>query len=1537
MRNTGLPRAHGLYDPKQEKDSCGIALVAHVKGERSHTIVSDGLTALMRMSHRSASGVEENTGDGSGILLALPDEFFRAVGKKSLGFELPEPGKYGVGMWFLPRDRSERARCKAVVERFIAQQGQRFLGWRRVPTDNSTLGNGAKQGEPMVEQVFVRAARGLSQDAFERQLYLIRKQSYHEVRRLGLEQIDLYNACSFSTKVIVYKGQLTPEQLHAYYPDLSDETMVSHLAIVHARFSTNTFPNWSRAQPMRLLCHNGEINTLQGNVNWMRARQALLRSDLFGPDFDRLFPVVNPETSDSGILDNVLELLVEAGRSVPEAIMMLIPEAWENHESMSPLRRAFYQYNAGLMEPWDGPAGVLFGDGRYAGGVLDRNGLRPCRYWITKDDRVVLSSEVGVLDVPPEGIKAKGRLQPGRMFLVDFKEGRIIEDEEIKEEAARARPYGEWLARRKLDLRDLPSGEAPAPIAPEARLQALRMFGYTSEHLSFLLRPMVDDAKDPLGSMGNDEALAVLSDRPRLLYDYFKQLFAQVTNPPIDSTRESAVMSLLLPIGPEGNLLETTEAQAERLWLPHPILTNEEMVSLSQLDQGSWQAATIDITYPRSHGAKGLERALDRICQEATRWIQEGVKLLVLSDRKADSKRVPLPALLAVGGVHHHLVRTSERTMVGLLLESGEPRSVHHFCTLLGYGADGINPYIAYEALAEMADRGMLGGDWSAEERIQRYRDALGSGILKVMAKMGISALTSYRGAQIFEAVGLAPQVMDRCFAGSASRLKGAGFDYLAKESLRRHDLAFARQPDVRFPALPNPGEFHWRAEGERRMWNPATVAAARHAAVSGEADSYKEFSRLADEESINRCTIRSLLDFKKAKAIPVEEVEPASEIVKSFTSGAMSFGALSKEAHETLAVAMNRIGAKSNSGEGGEDAERFEPLANGDSRRSAIKQVASGRFGVTMEYLIHANQLQIKMAQGAKPGEGGELPGRKVSEAIARVRHTTPGVMLISPPPHHDIYSIEDLAQLIFDLKNANPYADVSVKLVSAVGVGTVAAGVAKARSDHILISGHDGGTGASPLTSIKHAGLPWELGISDVHQTLVMNGLRDRVRVEVDGQLKTGRDVVIGALLGAEEFGFSTAPLIAMGCIMMRKCHLNTCPVGITSHDPVLRARFSGTPEHVINYLFLVAEEVREILASLGFRRLHDAVGRCDLLVSKASSGPGAADKLDLTPILTPAVPPVAGAAVIKSRNQRHKLEEILDQELLRQARAALEDEEPVTIEMPIRNVNRTTGTLLSHYLVKTHGPKGLPDDTIRLKFKGSAGQSMGAWLASGITLELEGDANDYVGKGLSGGRLIVRPPEEATFEPEENVIIGNVALYGATSGEAFFRGLAGERFCVRNSGASAVVEGCGEHGCEYMTGGRAVILGPTGRNFAAGMSGGIAYVWDPTGEFAARCNRDLVDLESFGGFGGSEAWQETELRRLVAAHVEHTGSSRGRMILQEWDRRLREFVRVIPSEYRKVMEQEAGVEVERSVRAARAASRRKPAGVPQVGVTQ
>jgi glutamate synthase (NADPH) large chain len=1519
--------AVGLYDPAHEKDNCGVALVADFSGDRSHRIVQDGITALIRMSHRSANGPEENTGDGAGILIALPHSFMRKVAKEDAGIDLPEPGRYGVGMLFLPRGEDARRHCRETVERFVAAHGQEVLGWRRVPSDNSSLGKGARKGEPVVEQVFLGAADDFAGDSFERKLYLIRKQIVHHLREAGSEVSELYSDCSFSSRIIVYKGQLTPEQLPDYYPDLRDPDMVSHVALVHARFSTNTFPSWGRAQPMRYLCHNGEINTLQGNINWMKARQGLLKSAHFGESIDKLFPIVDEGTSDSGVLDNVLELLVSAGREIPEAVMMLVPEAWENDDRMSATQRAFYQYNASLMEPWDGPAAVLFTDGRWAGAVLDRNGLRPCRYWITRSGTVVLSSEVGVLDIPPEEIREKGRLQPGRMFLLDFEAGRIIEDEEIKEAAARARPYGDWLERGKVELADL----TPRPARtsdPETRLQRLRMFGFTSEHLSFLLQPMVDEGKDPLGSMGNDAPLAFLSERPRLLYDYFKQLFAQVTNPPIDSTREAAVMSLAVPIGPEGNLLDTTPEQAERLWLPHPVLDDAEMASLIDIDHGQWRSAVIDITYPREQGEDGLERALDRICEQASRWIQEDVRLLILSDRAASADRIPLSALLAVGAVHQHLVRSAERTRVSLLLETGEPREVHHFCTLLGYGADGVNPYLALEAIRWMSERGDLRGIWSEQELVDRYREAVGKGILKVMAKMGISTLTSYRGAQIFEAVGLGPDVMDRCFAGTASRIKGAGFRELAFDRVRRHDRAWSERPDVRFAQLSNPGEFHWRAEGEAHMWNPGTVAAARHASETGAVESYREFARQVNDSEQTRCTIRSLLRFRGESPVPLEEVEPASEIVKRFTTGAMSFGALSKEAHETLALAMNRIGAKSNSGEGGEDADRFLPLENGDSRRSAIKQVASGRFGVTMDYLVNADQLQIKMAQGAKPGEGGELPGRKVSEEIARVRHTTPGVMLISPPPHHDIYSIEDLAQLIFDLKNANPRADISVKLVSAVGVGTVAAGVTKARSDHILVSGHDGGTGASPLTSIKHAGLPWELGIADVHQTLVLNGLRDRVKLEVDGQIKTGRDVVIGALLGAEEFGFSTAPLIAMGCIMMRKCHLNTCPVGVTTQDPVLRKRFTGTPEHVINYLFLVAEEVREILAELGFRTVADAIGRADLLEADPDRMPPLTSALDLSPILTRAIPEEGATGLWKQRPQDHRLEEVLDQELIRLAAPALERREPVRIEHPIRNVNRTTGTLLSHEVVRRHGAKGLPEGTIDLLFSGSAGQSLGAWLAGGISIDLEGDANDYVGKGLSGGRIVVRPPREATFAPAENVIIGNVALYGATSGEAFFRGLAGERFCVRNSGASAVVEGVGEHGCEYMTGGRVVILGPTRRNFAAGMSGGIAFVWDPDGQFPVRCNQELVELNQMDRSTPDLIEDERDLLRLVEAHYKYTGSERAAHLLEDWDAHVGEFIRVIPTDYRKVREQrERAGATPKPARLARTGSRSLP----------
>jgi len=1514
MEQSGFPTARGLYDPTQEKDSCGVALVANLRGEPSHGIVSDAITALIRMSHRSANGPEVNTGDGAGLLMAIPHRFFQRVAREECGTELPAPGLYGIGMVFLPQDASERALCKEALEHFIAEQGQRFLCWRRPPVDPSSLGRGALAGEPWVEQLFVGAADGLEPEAFERQLYLIRKQADHRVRSLGLTQSSLYAVCTLSSHVVVYKGQLTPEQLPAYYPELRDPEVESHLALVHARFSTNTFPSWARAQPMRMLCHNGEINTLQGNVNWMKARQGLLRSELFGGDIEKLYPVVNTSTSDSGILDNVLELLVQAGRSLPEAVMMLIPEAWENDEFMSPEHRAFYQFHASLMEPWDGPAGVLFTDGRWAGAVLDRNGLRPCRYWLTKDDRVVLSSEVGVLDVPPAMVREKGRLQPGRMFLIDFAEGRMIRNEEIKSRVASARPYAEWVAEHRIELSDLPAHE-PAEVDRSGHLDRLRVFGYTAEHLRFLLQPMVDEGKDPLGSMGNDAALAVLSERPRLLYDYFKQLFAQVTNPPIDSTREAAVMSLQIPLGPEGNLLETTPEQAERLWLSQPILSEAEMASLVHLDYRNWQSAVLDITYLRESGPEGLQAAIELVCQQASRWIAEGARILILSDRGAGRERIPMSALLAVGAVHQHLVRTAERTMVSLVLDTGEPREVHHFCALLGYGADAIHPYLALEALREMAARGELREEWSDDQILARYRDAVGKGILKVMAKMGISCLTSYRGAQIFEAVGLGGEVMDRCFAGSSSRLGGAGFQDLADEAIRRHDAAWAEAPDVRHSDLPNPGDYHWRPGGERHMWNPNTVAAARHSAQTGSREDYAEFARLANEESESRCTIRSLLRFRPATPIAMEEVAPASEIVKSFTSGAMSFGALSKEAHETLAIAMNRMGAKSNSGEGGEDPERFEMLDNGDSRQSAIKQVASGRFGVTLDYLIHADQLQIKMAQGAKPGEGGELPGKKVSEDIARVRHTTPGVMLISPPPHHDIYSIEDLAQLIFDLKNANPRADVSVKLVSAVGVGTVAAGVTKARADHVLISGHDGGTGASPLTSIKHAGLPWELGIADVHQTLVLNGLRDRVRLEVDGQIKTGRDVVVGALLGAEEFGFSTAPLIAMGCIMMRKCHLNTCPVGICTQDPVLRARFSGTPEHVLNYLFLVAEEVREILAQLGLRSIHEAVGRVDLLEPAVFEESGLYSTLDFSGILTPAAPPEPGSRPYKTQNQDHGLTEVLDQELIRLAGPAIDGGERVTIDLRIRNVNRTTGTMLSQEIVRRHGPKGLAEGSVRLNFRGSAGQSLGAWLARGVSIDLEGDANDYVGKGLSGGRIVVRPPREATYAAEKNVIIGNVALYGATSGEAYFRGVAGERFCVRNSGASAVVEGVGDHGCEYMTGGRVVILGSTGRNFAAGMSGGIAFIWDPLREFMKRCNMDLVDAEWMERGTREMVEDERELRRLVEAHLEYTGSQRAKLVLEEWENRLGEFVRVIPTDYRRVREQKMRAATERN----------------------
>jgi glutamate synthase (NADPH/NADH) large chain len=1500
-------RKTGLYDPAFEHDSCGVGFIAHIRGQRSHSIIRDAAEALRNMDHRGACGCEANTGDGAGMLTALPDELFREEARRLFGRELPEVGKYAVGQVFLPRDPQQRAVCKGVLEKYVAAQGQEVLGWRRVPTDarQADIGATAAAAEPVIEQLFVAAAPGLDRSAFCRQLYLIRKQAFHEINRLGLSQRSMYYVCSLSSRIIVYKGQLTAKQVVPYFQDLADPRYTSHLAMVHSRFSTNTFPSWERAQPMRFMCHNGEINTLRGNINWMRAREGMLESELFGDELKKLLPITDLNTSDSGVFDNVLELLLLGGRSLPEAVMMMIPEAWQNHESMPEFKRAFYEYHSCLMEPWDGPASVVFCDGRYIGAVLDRNGLRPSRYYLTTDDRVIMASEVGVLPIDPALVKEKGRLQPGRMFLVDFEQGRLIPDEELKREVATRRPYAQWLREQRIELKDLPPAEDAHGFDPTTLLPRMQAFGYSTETLQFMLLPLVQEKRDPVGSMGNDAALAVLSDQPRLIYDYFKQLFAQVTNPPIDSIREEVIMSLECYIGPERNLLATTPQHAHRLLLPHPILTNEELAALRQMNHRGWRSKVIDITWPKEQGPEGLGAALDRICGEAERAIEEGYALIILSDRAIGPQRVPVSALLAVGAVHHHLVRQAKRTRLGILVETGEAREVHHHCLLVGYGADGINPYLAFEALWQAQRDGLLPAEYSDEKVVHAYQKAVAKGMLKVMSKMGISTLQSYKGAQIFEAVGLADDVIEKCFAGTPSRIQGVGLSVLAQEALRRHELGYPTRPAAQLPVLPNYGEFHWRAEGERHMWDPPAIADLQVAARQNNAEAYWRFARHANEEATRRCALRGLLKFREGvqKPVPLAEVEPAKEIVKRFCTGAMSFGSISAEAHETLAIAMNRLGGKSNTGEGGEDPERFKPLPNGDSKRSAIKQVASGRFGVTINYLTNADELQIKMAQGAKPGEGGELPGHKVDEIIARTRYSTPGVGLISPPPHHDIYSIEDLKQLIHDLKNANPQARVSVKLVSEVGVGTIAAGVAKAHADHILISGDTGGTGASPLTSIKHAGLPWELGIAETHQTLVMNDLRSRVVLQTDGQIKTGRDVVIAALLGAEEMGFSTAPLITLGCIMMRKCHLNTCPVGIATQDPVLRARFTGQPEHVINYFFMVAEEVRQIMAQLGFRKFHEMIGRVDLLQVDDAVRHWKARGLDLTPILTPARKPHPDVQVYCTQAQDHKLHEALDNELIAQCQRALTRRENVVLHKTIRNTNRTVGTMLSHEIAKRWGEEMLPDGTIHIRFTGSAGQSFGAFLAKGVTLELEGDANDYVGKGLSGGRIIIYPPQGSLFRPEDNILLGNVALYGATSGQAFFRGRAAERFAVRNSGACAVIEGVGDHGCEYMTGGRVVVLGPTGRNFAAGMSGGIAYVWDPEGDFITRCNLGIVELE-----GVVTPEDRAELLHLIELHQQYTGSTVAETILAQWPEITAQFVKVMPMDYKRVLAERA-----------------------------
>ncbi len=1495
----------GLYDPQYEHESCGVGFIAHIKGRRSHDIVSQAITMLEHLEHRGACGCEDNTGDGAGILTSLPHAFLTKAARRDAGIELPPAGRYGAGIIFLPSDHEQRAWCEQAFAQEIAARELTLLGWRDVPVDNSMIGPSARRTEPAMRMLFVQGTADMDAESLERRLYMARKQVSARVRNSPLEQADYFYVCSLSTKVLIYKGQLTSSQVQRYFrSDLMDQDYVSHLALIHSRFSTNTFPSWDRAQPMRFMAHNGEINTRRGNINWMSAREGMFQNHLFGDQIRLIKPVIEPNTSDSGEFDNCLEMLLHTGRSLPHAIMMMIPEAWQNHESMDPRRRAFYEYHSCLMEPWDGPASVAFTDGRYIGAVLDRNGLRPSRYYVTLDDLVIMASEVGVLDIPPENVVHKGRLQPGRMFLVDFEQGRIIDDSELKAALAGGHPYGQWLQEQRLTLEEIPAPPEIPGFDRETLLRRAQCHGYTTEDVYKLILPMGVNSQEAIGSMGNDAALACLSDQPRLVYDYFKQAFAQVTNPPLDSDKESIVMSLESYIGPEKNLLEATPEHCHRLLIPHPILTNEQLARLKTLNHRGWKSRVIDTLFDRAGGAAVMVEALDRICRETSQAIADGCALVVLCDRRMDENHVALPALLACGAVHHHLVRQGTRTRIGLVLETGEAREVHHHSLLIGYGADAINPYLAFEVLWNLSREGLIEPALDDEKLVKHYRKAAGKGILKVMSKMGISTLQSYKGAQIFEAVGLHRNVIDRCFAGTASRIEGVDFPVLAAEALRRHALGYPLGADVRLPVLPEGGQYAWRTGGEEHLLNPQTIAFLQDAARTNSREAYVNYARLINEQNGRLCTLRGLFKLKPAdKPLFLAEVEPASEIVKRFATGAMSLGSISTEAHETLAIAMNRIGGKSNTGEGGEDPRRFKRDPNGDWRRSAIKQVASARFGVTINYLTNAAELQIKMAQGAKPGEGGQLPGHKVDRYIGQLRHSTPGVQLISPPPHHDIYSIEDLAQLIHDLKNANPDARISVKLVSETGVGTVAAGVAKAHADHVLISGHDGGTGASPLTSIKHAGTPWELGLAETHQTLVLNDLRSRIVVQADGQMKTGRDVVIGALLGAEEFGFATAPLVTLGCIMMRVCHLNTCPVGIATQDPVLRKKFTGKPESLINFFFLLAEEVRELMAYMGFRKLNEMIGRVDRLEVGEAIRHFKARGLDLTPILSPARKLHENVQVYATRSQDHGLAQALDNRIIADAKEALQNGKPVRLEYPIQNTNRTVGTMLSHQIAKRYGETGLPDDTIHLKFCGSAGQSFGAWLARGVTLELEGDANDYVGKGLSGGIIAVYPDRRSVFEPGENIIIGNVALYGATSGKAFFRGVAGERFCVRNSGARAVVEAVGDHGCEYMTGGRAAILGPTGRNFAAGMSGGIAYVYDPREQFLTRCNLAMVELEKL-----VDPDDIAELKEMIQEHRLHTGSTVAENILKNWENNLRYFHKVMPIDYRRALQQQA-----------------------------
>ena len=1528
-----LPLKQGLYDPRHEHDACGVGFVANIKGKKSQEVVACGLEILVNLDHRGAVGADPMVGDGAGILIQIPDALLRDWAARE-GVDLPAPGDYAVAMCFMPTDQATRDTAVGQFEHFIRVEGQHLLGWRDVPVDTTGLGEAVLAQMPVIRQAIVaRGAGTADQDAFERKILAIRKQTQNPLadlaKKFGMPDLPRFYMPSFSSRTVVYKGLLLADQVGTFYKDLTDPLTESALALVHQRFSTNTFPSWKLAHPYRLIAHNGEINTVRGNVNWMNARRRTLESDLLGPDLDKMWPLIPHGQSDTASLDNALELLLAGGYPLAHAVMMLIPEAWAGNPLMDPARKAFYEYHAALMEPWDGPAAIAFTDGRQIGATLDRNGLRPARFVITDEDHVIMASESGVLPVPEERIVRKWRLQPGKMLLIDMEQGRIIEDEEIKRTLADAKPYAEWLARTQFKLEDLPEPPLWEPAKtpdPDGLLDRQQAFGYTQEDLSRFLEPMGQSGEDPIGSMGTDTPLAVLSDRPKLLYDYFKQNFAQVTNPPIDPIREELVMSLVSMIGPRPNLLGRQAGSHKRLEVAQPVLTNgdlEKIRGISELLDGAFRTATLDATWSASEGAEGLERAVDRLCAEATDKVLDDNNILILSDRAASVDRIAIPAALATAAVHHRLIRQGLRMQTGLVIETGEAREVHHFCVLAGYGAEAVNPYLAFETLESLR----LAGGWSysGQDVAKKYVKAVSKGILKVMSKMGISTYQSYCGAQIFDAVGLSGDFLERYFTGTAGVIEGIGLSELARECVQRHQNAYGDAPIYRH-ALDVGGAYAFRLRGDEHAWTPDSVSNLQHAVRGNIPAAYEAFAKAINEQNTRLLTLRGLMDFQWApEPIPLYEVEPAAQIVKRFSTGAMSFGSISREAHTTLAIAMNRIGGRSNTGEGGEESDRFVPLANGDSMRSAIKQVASGRFGVTAEYLVNADDIQIKMAQGAKPGEGGQLPGHKVDKNIAAVRHATPGVGLISPPPHHDIYSIEDLKQLIHDLKNVNPQARISVKLVSEVGVGTVAAGVAKCRADHLTISGYEGGTGASPLTSLTHAGSPWEIGLAETQQTLLLNGLRARIAVQADGGLRTGRDVAVAALLGADEFGFATAPLIAAGCIMMRKCHLNTCPVGVATQDPVLRARFTGQPEHVINYFFFVAEELRAIMAGLGFRTVQEMIGQVARLDVRPAVDHWKAKGIDLSRVLY-APPPSHADHLWNSDRQNHGLEAALDNTLIIRAADALAGGAPVRLETPIRNVHRTVGAMLSGEVARRYGHAGLPDGTINVKLTGTAGQSFGAFLARGVSLDLVGDANDYVGKGLSGGRIVVRQPPQAKRDPTVNIIVGNTVLYGAIAGEAFFNGVAGERFAVRNSGAVAVVEGVGDHGCEYMTGGVVVVLGDTGRNFAAGMSGGIAYVYDPQGRFAPLCNTAMVELSPIApprgadhddgapraraisvadsGMGDPLHHDAERLRILVERHHVHTGSARAAALLADWPAALAAFVKITPQDYRRAL---------------------------------